>query len=203
MTFLDSSTVSGIFLVRFFGLGLFDSIDSKMKELQTSTTTTTPGTFHEILSRRLLLLLLLSAGGTVSFVIALARKKSGTIDDVGCIRPAELAFYIFQSGARNGAIVLREAKVCRRCSHTRLRFRFSAVLNIERAGRVRPTSRGCFATWRFHFDTLHSHRWPMGVHRVHVDYRHTRGKLVEDFVGIPLFSSNLERENGMPRTVAL
>ena len=109
-----------------------------MKELQTSTTTTTPGTFHEILSRRLLLLLLLSAGGTVSFVIALARKKSGTIDDVGCIRPAELAFYIFQSGARNGAIVLREAKVCRRCSHTRLRFRFSAVLNIERAGRVRP-----------------------------------------------------------------
>ena len=24
------------------------------------------------------------------------------------------------------------------------------------------TSRGCFATWRFHFDTLHSHRWPMG-----------------------------------------
>lgn len=60
---------------------------------------------------------------------------------------------------RKEEVLCSRAKVICGDIHTCLRFRFLAVLNIERAGRVRPyVGRGCFATWRFHFDTLHSCR---------------------------------------------
>lgn len=67
-------------------------------------------------------------------------------------------FYTAERDIRKEEVLCSRAKVIGDI-HTCLRFRFLAVLNIERAGRVRPyVGRGCFATWRFHFDTLHSCR---------------------------------------------